>query len=102
MGGGLAGASASGAALPSVARLVAALEDLKTVAPPERQSPLDRQLHLLTAAVQRHYEDNEDVAAALTADAQGIGSGRDLAGPDDRTCSDDHAADESRHSSTPA
>ena len=76
----------AGTGSPQVTRrLVAALEDLKTVAPPERQPPLDRQLRLLTAAVQRHYDDDEDVRAALTADAQGIGSGRDLADLDDRT-----------------
>ena len=50
-----------------------------------RRPPLDRQLRLLTAAVQRHYDDEEDVRAALTADAQGIGSGLDLDGDDDDT-----------------
>jgi uncharacterized membrane protein len=76
----------AGAGSPQVTRrLVAALEDLKTVAPPERQPALDRQLRLLTAGVQRHYDDVEDVRAALTADAQGIGSGADLAGVDDRS-----------------
>jgi hypothetical protein len=35
--------------------------------------------------VQRHYDDDEDTRAALTADTQGIGSGHDLAGPDDLT-----------------
>jgi len=64
-------------------RMMAALEDLKAVAPPDRQPPLDRQLRLLTAAVERHYEDEEDVRAALMADAQGIGSGQDLAGLED-------------------
>lgn len=63
-------------------RLVAALEDLTTVAPPERREPLDRQLRLLTAAVERHYDDGEDALAALTADPQGIGSGSDLDGPE--------------------
>jgi uncharacterized membrane protein len=78
-------------------RLVGALEDVKTVAPPERQPPLDRELRLLTAAVQRHYNDDEDVRAALTADAQGIGSGRDLAGPQDGTRDDHRAADQSTY-----
>jgi uncharacterized membrane protein len=69
----------AGAASPQVTRrLCAALEDLKRVAPPDRQAPLDRQLRLLTAAVHRAYEDEEDIAAALTPDAEGIGSGPDV------------------------
>jgi uncharacterized membrane protein len=69
----------AGAASPQVTRrLCAALEDLKSVAPPDRQAPLDRQLRLLTAAVHRAYEDDEDIAAALTPDAEGIGSGADV------------------------
>ena len=93
----------AGAGSPQVTRrLVAAIEDLKTMAPPERQPPLDRQLRLLTAAVQRHYEDDEDIRAALTADPQGIGSGRDLAGVDDRSWHDGHADEAPEQSSTPA
>jgi uncharacterized membrane protein len=69
----------AGAASPQVTRrLCAALEDLKSVAPSDRQAPLDRQLRLLTAAVHRAYEDEEDIAAALTPDAEGIGSGADV------------------------
>jgi len=69
----------AGAASPQVTRrLSAALQDLKSVAPPDRQAPLDRQLRLLTAAVHRAYEDEEDIAAALTPDAEGIGSGADV------------------------
>jgi uncharacterized membrane protein len=65
----------AGAASPQVTRrLIAALQDLKSVAPPDRQAPLDRQLRLLTAAVHRAYEDEEDI----TADADGIGSGADV------------------------
>jgi uncharacterized membrane protein len=60
-------------------RLEAALADLKTVAPPERQPALDRQLHLLARAVVRGLEDEEDRRAALVADGQGIGSGADVA-----------------------
>ncbi|UDY36308.1 DUF2254 domain-containing protein [Dermatobacter hominis] len=78
-------------------RLVAALEDIKTVAPPERQAPLDRELRLLATAVHRHYDDEEDRRAALTADAQGIGSGLDLTGPEDRTWNDRRPAHESSH-----
>jgi uncharacterized membrane protein len=74
-----------GAASPQVARrLRAALEDLKSVAPPERQGPLDRQLALLEAGVRCAYADEADVQAALVPDMQGIGSGRDvMAGPPD-------------------
>ena len=69
----------AGAGSPQVARrLRAALEDLRAVAPPERRSPLDRQLGLLEAAVRRSYADDSDVEAALVADMQGIGSGPDV------------------------
>src|SRR5690348_17715034 len=51
----------AGASEPQVTRkLCAALADLKSVAPSDRQEPLDRQLRLLTAAVRRAYEDEED------------------------------------------
>src|SRR3954451_16008628 len=60
-------------------RLEAALLDLKTVAPAERQPALDRQLRLLARAVERALEDDDDRRAALVADTQGIGSGADLA-----------------------
>lgn len=60
-------------------RLEAAISDLKTVAPPERQPALDRQLRLLASAVARTLEDEDDRHAALVADAQGIGSGDDVA-----------------------
>jgi uncharacterized membrane protein len=59
-------------------RLEAALVDLKTVAPAERQPALDRQLGLLAHAVARSLDDDEDRDAALVADAQGIGSGPDI------------------------
>jgi uncharacterized membrane protein len=69
----------AGTTSPQVTRrLCAALQDLKGVAPPDRQAPLDRQLRLLTAAVHRAYDDEEDIAAALTPDAEGIGSGADV------------------------
>ncbi|MGY1753431.1 DUF2254 domain-containing protein [Blastococcus sp. SYSU D01042] len=72
----------AGAATPQVTRrLCAALADLKEVAPPDRQAPLDRQLRLLTAAVHRAYEDDEDVVAALTPDTEGLGSGADVTVP---------------------
>jgi uncharacterized membrane protein len=60
-------------------RLRAALDDLKTVAPPGRQAPLDRQLRLLEHAVQDELDTEEDIRAALVPDQQGIGSGSDVA-----------------------
>jgi uncharacterized membrane protein len=72
----------AGASSPQVTRrLSAALHDLKTVAAPDRQAPLDRQLRLLAAAVHRAYEDAEDITAALTPDNEGIGSGPDVTTP---------------------
>src|SRR5919112_5720289 len=69
----------AGAYSPQVARrLQAALEDLKTVAPPERQPVLDRQLELLEGLVSQVYEEEEEKGASLTADQQGIGSGQDV------------------------
>ena len=69
----------AGAGSPQVARrLRAALEDLRTVASPERRPPLDRQLKLLDEAVRRAYDDDADVDAALVPDMQGIGSGPDV------------------------
>ncbi|WP_410594203.1 DUF2254 domain-containing protein [Amycolatopsis sp. lyj-23] len=51
----------AGAASPQVPRRIfAALDDLKTVAPPERQPALDRQLDLLTAGVEHHFDDGPD------------------------------------------
>ena len=58
--------------------VAAALADLKSVASPDRQEPLDRQLRLLNAAVRRAHDDEEDVLAALTPDTEGIGSGADV------------------------
>ena len=59
-------------------RLVAAIVDLKAVAPADRHAPLDRQLHLLERAV-RQTLSAEDAEAALVPDVQGIGSGADIA-----------------------
>ena len=73
----------AGASSPQVTRrLHAALEDLKTVAPPERQPVLDRQLELLEGSVREQFEDQKDVEASLTADQQGIGSGKDVTAAD--------------------
>ncbi|MEU0970586.1 DUF2254 domain-containing protein [Streptomyces sp. NPDC005917] len=69
----------AGCSTPQVTRRVRALiDDLKRLAPPERQAPLDRQLRLLEAGVRRAYDDEEDITTALTADYQGIGSGSDI------------------------
>jgi hypothetical protein len=69
----------AGASEPQVTRkLCAALADLKSVAPPDRQQPLDRQLRLLRAAVRRCHDGEEDIVAALTPDTEGIGSGADV------------------------
>jgi uncharacterized membrane protein len=59
-------------------RLEAALVDLKTVSPAERQPALDRQLRLLADAVTRGLDDDDDRDAAVVPDAQGIGSGADV------------------------
>ena len=78
----------AGAGSPQVARrLRAALEDLRTVASPERRPPLDRQLELLAEAVRRAYSDDADVDAALVPDMQGIGSGADVMSPPPRAAS---------------
>src|SRR4051812_4033104 len=77
-----------GAGSPQVARrLRAALEDLKTVASPERRPPLDRQLELLDEAVRRASDDDADIDAALVPDMQGIGSGPDVMSPPPRSAS---------------
>ncbi len=63
-----------GAAQPQIARgLRAVLEDLKTVAPDERQAALDEQRELLDAAVRRAYDDESVTRHARVADMQGLG-----------------------------
>lgn len=79
----------AGASTPQVPRrLRAALEDLKTVAPPGRRPALDRQIGLLEEAVRRQFENDEDLGAAVTADQQGIGSAADLVAVDQQSNSD--------------
>jgi uncharacterized membrane protein len=74
-----------GAGQPQVTRrLKTALEDLKTIVPPERQPALDRQLKKLKELVERELDDEEDISASLTADSQGIGSGKDVISTDSR------------------
>jgi hypothetical protein len=48
------------------------------VAPPDRRPPLERQLRLLEQAVEHELTSQDDIHAALTPDAQGIGSGVDV------------------------
>lgn len=63
----------AGAQSPQVSRrLIAALQDLLEVAPPDRRSILDYELALLRDAV-ADAPDKRDVAFALTPDPQGIG-----------------------------
>jgi uncharacterized membrane protein len=64
----------AGAAQPQIARsLRAVLEDLKTVAPEERQPALDEQRELLDAAVRREYDEDSVMRHARVADMQGLG-----------------------------
>jgi uncharacterized membrane protein len=62
-------------------RLVAALEDLRSVAPADRQEPLGDQLLRLRAAVQASGLDQREQALMLGADAAGLGVS---AGTEDR------------------
>jgi uncharacterized membrane protein len=72
----------AGARSPQVTRrLRAALQDLLSVAPPDRHEPLQRQLNLLDAGVHESFDQDEDEAAMSYPDAQGIGSGPDLVQP---------------------
>lgn len=66
---------AAGAGSPQVPRRIrAALEDLLEVAPPDRRPPLERQLELLDAQVEQHYDEDEQIEHARGSDRQGIGS----------------------------
>ena len=76
-------------------RLRAALEDLKTAAPPERQAALDRQLRLLRQAVEHDLGTPDDIRAALVPDQQGLGSGADVTVGGDSPGSADPIADAS-------
>jgi uncharacterized membrane protein len=53
-------------------RLRAALLDLKSIAPPERQAALDGQLRALDGAIHRAYPVSDDRVTARRADPQGI------------------------------
>jgi uncharacterized membrane protein len=74
----------AGAASPQVTRrLRSALEDLRTVAPTDRQAVLERQLALLEASTKEAVSNPSDVTTALSPDTQGIGvPGNGSATPD--------------------
>ncbi len=70
----------AGAASPQVTRkLQAALEDLKRVAPQDRQAVLDEQLELLAASTKEAVSNPRDVAMGLTPDRLGFGVRADMA-----------------------
>ena len=54
-------------------RLIAVLQDLLSVAPPERHGPLEQQLALLRRALDRDIDDERQRAFASSPDVQGIG-----------------------------
>jgi uncharacterized membrane protein len=64
----------AGAAQPQIARRMrAALQDLRAVAAPDRRPPLDEQLRLLDASVQRRFDTDRDAQTARQGDLQGLG-----------------------------
>ena len=54
--------------------LKAALDDLRSIAPPDRVEVVDEQLELLAAATERAMDDEHDVELALHPDREGIGA----------------------------
>ncbi|WP_157994511.1 DUF2254 domain-containing protein [Peristeroidobacter agariperforans] len=64
----------AGAGSPQIARRMrAALEDLLTVAPPERRAPLQQQLELLRSGSQAAISEASDRKRSLRGDARGMG-----------------------------
>ena len=65
----------------AVRRMRAALDDLLTVAPPDRRAALEQQLELLDAAVAVNNWSDADRSLVMSdmRDPQGIGSAGDLA-----------------------
>jgi uncharacterized membrane protein len=64
----------AGAESPQIARRMrAALEDLLTVAPPERRGPLQQQLDLLKSGAQAAMGEASDRKRSLRADSRGMG-----------------------------
>ena len=65
----------AGAGSPQVSRrLKAALEDLRSIALPDRTASIDEQLDLLAAATETAMDDPRDVELALHEDREGIGA----------------------------
>jgi uncharacterized membrane protein len=65
----------AGAGSPQVSRrLKAALDDLRSIAAPERTAILDEQLDLLATATETAMDDRRDVELALQRDREGIGA----------------------------
>ena len=65
----------AGAGSPQVARrLRSALNDLRTVVPPERAAILEEQLALLAASTESLMDDERDVRLAMREDREGIGA----------------------------
>ncbi|MBA2254714.1 MAG: hypothetical protein H0W07_06345 [Chloroflexi bacterium] len=63
-----------GAGSPQVSRrLMAALDDLRSVAPDDRVAILDQQRELLIAATGKAMDEEQDAAMALRADVRGLG-----------------------------
>ena len=68
----------AGAGSPQVSRrLTDALQDLLTVAPPQRHAALAEQLELLHKAARDSARDRRDIHFALQPDRQGIGAAAD-------------------------
>ena len=65
----------AGAGSPLVARrLQAALQDLRSYAPPDRRTVLQQQLELLTEETTQSFDNDTDVEMALLADPGGLGA----------------------------
>jgi uncharacterized membrane protein len=65
----------AGAGSPQVARrLNAALEDLRSIVPPDRVGIIDFQLDVLRAGTKAALADERDVELALDVDREGIGA----------------------------
>lgn len=64
----------AGAGSPQISRrLRAALEDLLTVAPPERKDAIRQQLHLLEGSIRRAHDARTERRVSSRADASGMG-----------------------------
>ncbi len=66
-----------GASVQVHRRLRASLEELLSIAAPNRREPLLRQMTLVDRAARRHFSEPEEQAMALESDQSGIGGVRD-------------------------